>query len=61
MKKVLITVVGGVISLDGKPDNVELEIRDYDIEDDFDGQCGTDEEGDRYQKIIFPEKKEKST
>ena len=60
MKKILITVVGGTVSVDKKPDDVEIEIRDYDIEDDFgpdNVSCKEDKDGDRYQEIIFPAKK----
>jgi hypothetical protein len=63
--KVLITISdGGVVQLEYKPDNIEVEIRDFDIQgaDEFPEDrpdCKKDVDGDWYQEMIFkPEKKE---
>ena len=61
MAKIIITVNGGCVSINEKPDDVEIEIRDYDIEgaDGFPEErpdCKKDGEGDWYQEIIFPAK-----
>ena len=55
--KVLIIINGGCAQMDDKPDNVEVEIRDYDVEgmwDENDETCKIDDDGDRYQEMIFP-------
>jgi len=61
MPKVIIAINGnGEGEIINKPDNVEVEIRNYDIPDDFDLDnitCEFDDSGDRYQPIIFPQKK----
>ena len=56
-KKVIIFVNGGVVTIDEKPDDVEIEIRDYDVEgmwDEDNVSCKLDEDNDRYQEMIFP-------
>ena len=59
-KKVLIIISdGGVAQLEYKPDGIEVEIRDYDIQgaDEFPEyrpDCKQDSEGDWYQEMIFP-------
>ena len=55
--KVLILVNGGCVDVDCKPDNIEIEIRDYDVEGSWDEEnlsCKTDCDGDCYQEMIFP-------
>lgn len=55
--KVLIVINGGCASLVSKPDNVEVEIRDYDIEGEWDVDdisCKKDDNNDRYQEMVFP-------
>ncbi len=55
--KVIIIVTGGCVTIDYKPDDVEIEIRDYDVEgswDEDDVSCKVDEDDDRYQEMIFP-------
>jgi hypothetical protein len=57
-QKVLIIINSGVAQLEYKPDNVEIEIRDYDVDnfgewDPNDLSCKKDSDGDRYQEIIF--------
>jgi hypothetical protein len=55
--KVLIIINQGVAQLIYKPDNVEVEIRDYDVEGDWDEEnigCKVDHEDCRYQEMIFP-------
>ena len=59
-KKVLIIVTGGCVTVDYKPDDVEKEIRDYDVEgmwDDENVSCKVDADDDRYQEMIFPAEK----
>lgn len=56
-KKVLIIVTGGCVTIDYKPDDVEIEIRDYDVEGEWDEDnvsCKVDDDDDRYQEMIFP-------
>lgn len=63
-KKVVIVLSGGTVYLSEKPNDIEIEIRDHDIEGDWDPdnkQCKTDNDGDRYQEIIFPAKDKKTT
>ena len=58
--KVLITISdGGVAQIEYKPDGIEVEIRDYDIQgaDEFPEDrpdCKQDNEGSWYQEMIFP-------
>jgi hypothetical protein len=55
--KVLIIINQGAAQLEYKPDNVVVEIRDYDVEGDWDEDnigCKVDHEGCRYQEMIFP-------
>ncbi len=59
MNKVLIIIQGGVAHVSEKPDDVELEIRDYDVEAidaEQDDRCKQDEEEDWYQEMLFPAK-----
>jgi hypothetical protein len=54
--KVLIIINGGVAQLEFKPDDVEVEIRDYDVEDidaENDERCKKDIEGDWYQEMLW--------
>lgn len=62
-KRVLILVTGGVVTIDCKPDDVEIEIRDYDVEGEWDEEnisCKVDDDGDRYQEMIFSAEEKKS-
>jgi hypothetical protein len=55
--KVLISINQGAATLDYKPDNVEVEIRDYDVEGEWneeDESYKIDDDGCRYQVMIFP-------
>jgi hypothetical protein len=55
--KIFIIINQGVAQLEYKPDNVVVEIRDYDVEGDWDEDnisCKVDHEGCRYQEMIFP-------
>jgi hypothetical protein len=53
--KVLIIINNGAAQIEYKPDNIEIEIRDYDIEVSEDiPDCKKDEDGDWYQEMIFP-------
>jgi hypothetical protein len=55
-QKILITVNGGVVSVDDLPKNVVVEVRDYDVEgmwDEDNESCKEDSDGDRYQEMIF--------
>ena len=54
--KILIIISGGVASVENKPLNINLEIRDYDIEGidaEGDERCKKDFEGDWYQEMIW--------
>jgi len=59
--RVIITIAGGVGDLQESPDDIIVEIRDYDIENEVaeeaDENCGMveDEDGEWYQEIIFGE------
>jgi hypothetical protein len=60
MTKVIITVSGGVADVIEQPDDVEVEIRDYDVEGNWDEDdigCRYDKQGDRYQEFIFSAEK----
>ncbi len=62
-KRVLIFIAGGCVRVDHKPDDVEIEIRDYDVEGEWDEDnvsCKLDDDGDRYQEMIFPAEEKKS-
>jgi len=55
--KVVIIISGGCATIDHKPDDVTVEIRDYDVEgmwDEDDVSCKVDDDDDRYQEMIFP-------
>ena len=55
-KKILIIINGGVAQLEYKPDDVELEIRDYDVECidvENDERCKQDKDDDWYQESIY--------
>jgi len=59
MKKVIILLSDGRAEILEQPDNVEVEIRDYAVDDDYDednNTCKTDKDGGRYQEIVFPAK-----
>ncbi len=52
--KVLLYLNGGVVEMMEKPMGIEVEIRNYDIEGDWDpdnNACKEDKDGDRYQEI----------
>ncbi len=56
--KILITVQGGVAHMISKPLGIEVEIRDYDVEQidaECDERCKKDDEGDWYQAMIWEE------
>ena len=55
MLTVIITVSGGVAEVIEKPDDVSVEIRDYDIQDvDEDNPTiETDDDGDIYQEMFW--------
>ena len=64
MVKVVIIMNNGDIGVTGKPSDMEIVIKDYDVPDDYDPDnenCKTDNDGDRYQEIIFPAKEDGST
>jgi hypothetical protein len=52
--KILIIIVDGAAQIEYKPDNIEVEIRDYTDDVEEWGKCKKDEEGDYYQEMIFP-------
>lgn len=57
MLKVIITIINGTVDILQKPNDVEVEIRDYDVDGNWDAEslsCRVDPDSDRYQEIIFP-------
>ena len=57
--KVLILINGGCVQVEYKPDNIEIEIRDYDTDGVDEEVLQKDEDGDEYQEMIFPAENEK--
>lgn len=60
-KKIVINVMGGCVEVDTLPVGINLEIRDYDVEGDWDPEniaCKEDQHG-RYQEMIFGKDEEK--
>lgn len=56
-EKVIVIISGGCADVLTKHDNIELEIRDYDVETidaESDDRCKKDKDGDWYQEMIFP-------
>jgi hypothetical protein len=54
--KVIINVNGGVAYVEEKPDNIEVEIRDYDCQEEDNGWVfKKDENGKTYQEFLFSE------
>ena len=56
-EKAIIMIVSGCASIVEKPNDLVVEIHDYDIEGEWDEDnvsCKTDIEGDRYQVLFFP-------
>ena len=56
-QKVIIVINNGIAELLQKNDDIEVEIRDYDVEcswDEDNAGCKLDKDGDRYQEMIFP-------
>lgn len=56
MKKVIVQLHDGQVSLVEQPEDVEVEVRDYDVPEDWEGDIPVDSEGDRYQRHVFPAK-----
>ena len=55
-KRAVLGVNGGVVYAIDMPDDMVLEIRDYDVEgmwDEDNVSCKVDSDGDRYQEIIL--------
>ena len=55
--KVIITINSGCAEMVSKPDDVEVEIRDYDVQNidaEDDDRCKQDGDGDWYQEMLFP-------
>ena len=53
--KVVITVWRGCVEVDSKPDNIDILVKDYDVEESWDEDnlsCKEDDNG-RYQEMIF--------
>lgn len=56
MKRVLIIIQGGAVQSVVKPRGIELEIRDYDVENidaEQDSRCKLDKEGDWFQEMFW--------
>ena len=53
MKTVIISVVGGVVSLVHKPKDVKLVVKDYDVEGIDREDLLIDDEGEEYVRIEF--------
>jgi hypothetical protein len=49
--KVIISIIDGAVHVRHKPDNVDIEIRDYDVPDDMDAKVDSD--GQRYQEMVW--------
>jgi hypothetical protein len=61
MKKVVIDIIDGVVSIQERSGGVEVEIRDFDVPPDWDESrigCSVDEDGQTYQSVVFPVKEE---
>lgn len=55
-QKIIVIISNGCADVLEKPDNIELEIRDYDVETidaKSDSRCKKDKDGDWYQEMIF--------
>ena len=55
MKRLVIQVVDGGISIISPIKGVEVEVRDYDIPEDWDGNIKKDEDGEAYESVVFDE------
>lgn len=53
MATVEIHVSGGVAHLVGKPDDVKVIIRDYDVDGVDESVLTKDDDGDYYQEMVF--------
>lgn len=56
MKRVVIVIEGGAVQSVIKPKGIELEIRDYDVQQidaEQDPRCKLDKEGDWYQEMLW--------
>jgi len=51
--KVLIVIEGGAVQEVRKPANVIVEIRDYDVDNDWEENVKIDEAGDHYQEMLW--------
>ncbi len=56
MKTVIVQIHDGQVSLVEQPAGIAVEVRDYSVPDDWEGEVGIDADGDRYEKIVFPAK-----
>lgn len=57
MADILISISGGSAVLVRAPAGTTVEIRDYDVPDEYDQDnqsCKLDDQGDRYQEIMLP-------
>lgn len=52
-RKIIVSIVDGVASVE-KPNDVEVEIREYTTDVERYDQCKQDKDGDWYQEMIFP-------
>jgi hypothetical protein len=50
---VIITLSDGSVTIDQAPTSTRIEVRDYDVVDDWDGAIEVDECGNRYQVTRF--------
>ncbi len=55
MKRLVIQVVDGGISIISPIKGVEVEVRDYDIPEDWDGNIKKDADGEAYESVVFDE------
>lgn len=56
MKRVVIVIEGGAVQSVIKPKGIELEIRDYDVQQidaEQDPRCKLDKKGDWYQEMLW--------
>jgi hypothetical protein len=53
MSKVTIAIVGGLVETIDKPDDIEVEIRDYDIDGADEDDLSVDENGKKFVQSIY--------
>jgi hypothetical protein len=54
MEKVIVVIHDGQVSLASQHFDVEVEVREYGVPDDWEGDIRTDDSGDKYLAHVFP-------